>query len=143
MFKSSDVAYWKPSNFNNISLVLGIGYYQRFNWLFRFLKSLRKLTWFDLYLGCAKDGVPHYKSFALSSTTIRTKRSNCFLSFLDGTFGIGYGLRHIGLHPFLIRSLLNLFPWWQVLHQTTLRIFIIILAIHNFLFLSDSGLDFS
>ena len=36
MFKSSYVAYWKTSNFNNISLILGIGYGSHFNCILEF-----------------------------------------------------------------------------------------------------------
>ena len=78
MFKSSDIAYWKPSDFNKISLILRIGYNLCFTCLFRFLKSLRKRNRFDLCLGCAKDGDPHPESFYLSRATSRTKRSNSF-----------------------------------------------------------------
>ena len=39
MFKPSDVAYLKSSNFNNISFILGIGYGLIFTCLFRFLNA--------------------------------------------------------------------------------------------------------
>ena len=68
MFKSSDIAYLKPSNFNNISLVLSIGYGLGFNCLFKVIKSLRKHNRFFLGLGCAKDGDRHSESFDFSST---------------------------------------------------------------------------
>ena len=45
--------------------MLGNGYGLRFNGLFKFLNSLRKLTQFDLGLGCAKDGATHSESFSL------------------------------------------------------------------------------
>ena len=75
MFKSSNVAYWKPSNFDNISLIFDIRYGLWFNCLFGYLKSLRKCTWFDLGLGCAKDGYHHSESLARSSTHNRNKHS--------------------------------------------------------------------
>ena len=92
MFKASDLAYWKPSFFYNILLILGIGYDLRFDCLFRFIKSLRKHTRFDLVLGCAKDGDLHSESFALSSTTIRTKCS-FFKTYF--TLVTGYYCEHI------------------------------------------------
>ena len=61
IFKSSDVAYWKPSNFNNISFIFGIGCGFRFNFLFRFLNSIRKHNRFYLGLGCANDEDPNYE----------------------------------------------------------------------------------
>ena len=78
MFKSSDISYLKPSCLSNISLILGIGYGLRINYLFRFLKSLRKLNQFGLGLGCEKIGDTHSESLALSRTPIRTKRSTFF-----------------------------------------------------------------
>ena len=73
-------------------MILGIGYDLRFNFLFRFIKSLRKHTRFDLGLGCAQDGVPHYEMFALSRTTIRNKRSTYFSLC---SFGTVHDLEHI------------------------------------------------
>ena len=46
MLKSSGVAYLKHSNFNDISLLLGISYGLYFNWLFEFLKLLRNVLIF-------------------------------------------------------------------------------------------------
>ena len=63
MFKSSDAAYWEPSYFNNVSLILGVGYGLHCNCFLRFIKSLRRRTQFDLGLGCAKDGDPHSEFF--------------------------------------------------------------------------------
>ena len=67
-----------------------------FNCLFRFLKSLRKHTWFYLGLGCAKDGASHSESFATSRTHSRNKRSTTFLNISSCTFGTGYARKHIG-----------------------------------------------
>ena len=74
MFKSSDVSYRKPSNFNIISLILGIGYGFRFNYLFGLIKSLIKRTILVLVLDCVKDGDTHYELLDLSRTPSRTKR---------------------------------------------------------------------
>ena len=59
-------------------MIFGIGYGFRFTCLFKFLKSLRKRTRFDLGLGYAKDGAPHSESFATSRTPNRTRRSTSF-----------------------------------------------------------------
>ena len=96
MFKSSDVVYWKPYNFNIISLISGVGYYLRFNYLYRFLKSLRKCTQFDLGLVCAKDGYPHSKLFSTSRDLSYTKHSTSFFDIYLCNFGTGYGREHIG-----------------------------------------------
>ena len=53
---------------------LGIGYGFRFNYLFRFLKSLIKGTKFDLGLCRAKYGAHHSESFATLGTHNPTKR---------------------------------------------------------------------
>ena len=122
IFKSSDVTYWKPSNFNNISLIFGIGYGFRFNCLFTFLKSLRKRTQFDFGLDCAKDWAPHSESFDTSRTPSRTNRSTSFLKISLCTFGSAYVCESIYFAYYLIRSLLYLFYRYQVFHQTTLQI---------------------
>ena len=96
MIKSRDVSYWKPSNFNNISFLLGIVYGLHFNCLFIFLRSLRKLTRFDLGLDCAKDGAPHSEYLDFSIILSRNKRSTSALNIPLCTLGTGYGLKHIG-----------------------------------------------
>ena len=92
MFESSNVAYLKPSSFNNIPLILGIVYGLRFNFLFIFLKSLRKRTRFVLALGYGKDGAAHSESFDISSTTSRTKFPTSFLNISSCTFDTGCGI---------------------------------------------------
>ena len=77
IFKSSDVTYWKTSNFNNISLIFGIGFF-RFNCLFKFLNSLSKSALFDLGLCRAKYGYPHSELFSTSRTPSKTRRSTSF-----------------------------------------------------------------
>ena len=77
-------------------MVLGIGYCLRFNFLFRFLKSIIKRTRFDLVLACAKDGAPHSELLGSSRNHSSTKRSTSFLKNYSCTFGTGYGLKHIG-----------------------------------------------
>ena len=99
MFKSSGVAYWKPSNFNNITLILGIGYGLRLNYLSIFLSSLRKYTQFDLGLGCAKDGATHSGSFTSSRTYSRNKCPTSFFNISSCTFVTVYGFEHIGFAP--------------------------------------------
>ena len=96
MFKSSDISYWKHYKFNKISLVFGIGYGFRFNFLFGFLNSDKKLTWFDLGSGCAKYGATHYELFDTSRTPNRTKRPTSFLNIYSCTFSTSYGREHIG-----------------------------------------------
>ena len=95
MFKSSDVVYWKPFNFNNISFIFGVGYAFCLNCLFIFLKSIRKRTWLDLFLGCMKYWDPHSESFATSRDPSRNKFSTSFLKISLCTFGTGYGREHI------------------------------------------------
>ena len=96
MFKSSDVAYWKSSNLNNISFIFDIWYGFCYNCLFWFIKSLKKHTQFDLGLGCAKDGDPHSESFYISRTLSKTKNLTSFLNISLCNFGTGYGCEHIG-----------------------------------------------
>ena len=96
-FKPSEKAYWKPSKFNNISLILGIGYGFCFNCLFRLLNSLRKQTRFDLGLGWAKYEARHSESFSNSKTPNRTKCQTYFLRISSCTFGTGYGWDQIGV----------------------------------------------
>ena len=90
IFKSSELAYWRPSQFNNISLVSGIGYGFRLNCLFRFLRSLRKRTRFDLGLGWEKDGATHSESFATLRNPSINIRSTYFLNISLCTFGTRY-----------------------------------------------------
>ena len=52
-----------------------MGYNFRFNYLFILIKSLNKHTQFDLGLGCANYGDPHYESVATSRTPSMNKRS--------------------------------------------------------------------
>ena len=85
MFKRTEVAYWKTSNFNNISLILGIGYGLRFNCLFMFLRTLIKRTWVDLGLGCAKHGAPYSDFFALSRNPSRNKCSTSLKIYIHVT----------------------------------------------------------
>ena len=57
-----------------LNFILGIGYGLRFNYLFRFLKSLRKSTRFVLGLVYENYGAPHSESFDMPRTPSRTKR---------------------------------------------------------------------
>ena len=96
MFKSSDVVYWKPSKFNSISRIFGMGLGLRFNCLFKFRKSLKNLTQFVFNFGCAKEGAPHLDSFASSGTPKLTSILTSFLNIALCTFGTGYGHDHTG-----------------------------------------------
>ena len=97
IFKSSDVAYLKPSSFYNIPLILGIGYGLRFLWLFKFLNPLIKRTGFVLDLGCTKDGSTLSESFEFLITPSGTKRSTSFLKNSLCNFGTIYGLENMFL----------------------------------------------
>ena len=77
-------------------MVFGIGYGFLFNFLFRFLKLLRRRNRFDLGLGCANNLVPHYESFATSRTPSTTKRSTSSLNISSCTFVTWYGRDQIG-----------------------------------------------
>ena len=96
MFKSSDVAYWKPSNLNNISFIFIIGYGFQFNFLFIFLKLLSIHTQFGLGFGFAKYGAPHSESFETSSNPISTKHSTSVLNISSCNIGTAYSRKHIG-----------------------------------------------
>ena len=137
VFKSSDVAYLKPYNFNRISFILGIVCGLCFNCLFRFLKSLRKHTRFYLGLGYSKDGADHFELLARSRNPSRNKRSTSFLNISLCNFSIGYGFEHIGFALYFNSK----YTWsvFQVPSVTSkiLRIFVIILAIHYIVILSN------
>ena len=127
--KLSDIAYWNTSNFNNISLIFGIGYSFCFNCLFRFLSSLRKRTRFDLGLVWAKDRDPHSESFSTLRTPSRTRRSTYFLKISSCTFGTRYGREKIGFaYSFNSKSTGSVFQ--EVFHWTTIQNFVKIAAIH-------------
>ena len=71
-----------------------MGYCFHFNCFFRFLKSLRKITRFDLGLGCEKYGAPYSESFDTSRTPNRNKIPTSFLKFVY-TLDTGYGRKNI------------------------------------------------
>ena len=77
--------------------MLGIGYGLQFNYLFKFLKSLRKRTWFVFGLVCVKDGDPHSESFDFSINPNITKQYTSFSNIYPCIFGTGYGSKHISL----------------------------------------------
>ena len=144
MFKSSDASYWKPTYFNNILLILGIGYSLHFNCLFIFLKSRIKRTLFVLGLGFENDDNDHFGSFSPSRTPSRTKFPTYFLYifFVYRRYWIWYWTYRLRI-LFEILSLLYLFSRCQVFHQTTLLFFVIISAIHYVVILSYVVIDFS
>ena len=129
IFRSRNGAHLKHYSLNNISLIFGMGYGFCFNYLFIFLKSLRKCTRFVLGLGCVKDGAPHSESFAKSRTLSRNKRTTYFWTFprvplvLDMFSNISASI------PLLIWSLLDMFCWYQFFHQRSLKFFVLMLAI--------------
>ena len=67
-----------------------------FSCLFRFLKSIRERSKFDLGLDWAKDGAPHSESFDTLRTPSRTEHITYFLNIYPCTFGTGYGCKQIG-----------------------------------------------
>ena len=58
MFKSSDIAYLNPSNFNSISRIFGMGQGLRFNCLFKSRKSFKNLTWLVFAFSWTTEGDP-------------------------------------------------------------------------------------
>ena len=78
IFKSRELSYLKPTNFNNILLILGNGYGLCFHGLFRLIKLLIKCTLFYLGLGFANYGDPYSESLSRSRTPSTTKLSTSF-----------------------------------------------------------------
>ena len=142
MLKWSDVAYWKYSNFKNISLIFGIGYGFCFNYLFRFLDSLRKLTWFDLGLGCENDGLPILNNLLPQLLIIGLNFQPPFFTFTHVTSLLGIFASIFSLHYLLTQSLLDLVYRFQVFHSTTLRISVIMLSIHYVVSLLNVDTEF-
>ncbi len=98
MFKSSVVAYVKPSSSCNVVLILGIGYGFLTIRLFSSLK-------FDIvhtvlsFFRMMKEGKAHLDDGCHFITPINMKWSISFVRVALCIFGIGYGLPWYGLAP--------------------------------------------
>jgi hypothetical protein len=79
MFKSSDVAYRNPSNFNNMSCIFGIGYGFLLIRLFNSLKSVIDLSVVS-FLGTVNAGKAHSDLFTLRITPMCNMQINIFYS---------------------------------------------------------------
>ena len=74
MFKSSDVAYLKPSSFSSKSCIFGSGYGLRLMCLFSSLKSVN--IWIEeSFFGITNVGAPHSDLFTCPSTPIFNNHS--------------------------------------------------------------------
>ena len=91
MFKSREVAYLKPSSFNNKSCILGIGNGLRLIRLFSSLKSEIKRT-VPFFFGIINVGAAHSELFIRFKTPILTSRSTSFFKVSSCIRGIGKGL---------------------------------------------------
>ena len=91
IFKSSDEAYLKPSNFSSKSCILGIGNGFLQILLFNSLKSDINLT-VPFFLDIINVGAAHSLILIFLSTPISTNRSSSFFRVASCTFGIGKGL---------------------------------------------------
>ena len=111
-------------------MIFGTRYGFRFHCLFIFLKSIRKRTIFDLVLGSANDGAPHYELFDTPSNHSRTRHSTSFLTYLCVPLVLYMVASRLALHPLLTYILQDVFSRFQVLHQTTLWISVKKSAIH-------------
>ena len=78
MFKSREVAYLKPSSFNNKSCILGIGNGLRLIRLFSSLKSEIKRT-VPFFFGIINVGAAHSELLIRLRTPILTRHSTSFL----------------------------------------------------------------
>ena len=90
MFKSREVAYLKPSSFNNKSCILGIGNGLRLIRLFSSLKSEINLT-VPLILGIIWVGAAYWELLIFLNTPILINLSTSFLRVGSWIFGIGKG----------------------------------------------------
>ena len=75
-------------------------------------------------------------------TPSKNNRWNYFLNISLCNFGTIYVRKYIGSNFSLIRSLLDLFSRYQVIHQVALQIYVIILAIHLKKEISDVDIEF-
>ena len=96
MFKSIDISYFKPSHFNNISLILGIWYVLCFNCLVKFLKLIRKTLYFFWFV-MWKIWRSTFRVFAIFKNPSGDKCSTSFLNISSCNLDTGYGLQNICL----------------------------------------------
>ena len=89
MFKSNDVAYLKPSNFNSRSCIFGIGNGFRLIRLFSSRKSDMNLT-VPFFFGMINVGAAHSEQFTFRSTPIRQSLTTSVRRVYLCIFGIGY-----------------------------------------------------
>ena len=74
MFKSSEVAYLKPSSFSSKSCIVGRGYGLHLMSLFRSLKAVN-IRIVESFFGITNGSAPHSNLFTHRSTPIFTNRS--------------------------------------------------------------------
>jgi hypothetical protein len=99
MFKSSVVAYLKPSSsYCKVVLILGIGYGYLTICLLSSLKSDIVCTVWSFF-GMMKEGEAHLDNGCHFNTPINTRQSISFIRVALCIFGIGYGLPWYGLAP--------------------------------------------
>ena len=137
MFRSIDVAYWKPSNLNKISLIFGIWHGLCFNYLFGFLKSIINHNRFALGLGCAKYRDPYSELFAFWWNISRNKRSTSFLNIYFCTFGNGFGFTY-SFNPVST----GYFSQVPSVPSNNSSVFVIFLAIQYVAFMWNVGIAF-
>jgi hypothetical protein len=98
MFKSSVVAYVKPSSSCSMVLILGIGYGFLMIHLLSSLKyDIVRTVWF--FFGMIKEGEAHLDDGCHFNTPINIRPSISFIRVALCIFGIGYGLPRYGLAP--------------------------------------------
>ena len=98
MFKSKDVAYWKPSSFSSKSWIFGIGK----GFLFILLFSSRKseMNWIiPFFFGMMNVGAAHSERFTFRKTPMLHKRSTSVRKVCSWIFGIGYAWAWYGFTP--------------------------------------------
>ena len=88
-----------------------------------------------------KDEAPRSGLLSTSRTPIRNFSSTSFLVISLHTFGTGYGHDHIGSASSFNLKFTGYVFRYQVFRQTTLRISVIILAIHYVVLLSYVCID--
>jgi hypothetical protein len=98
MFKSSVVAYVKPSSSCNLVLILGIGYGFLTICLLSSLKSVIVRTVWSFF-GMMKEGKAHLDNGCHFNTPINIRQPVSFIWVASCIFGIGYGLPWYGLAP--------------------------------------------
>ena len=142
MLISGCVAYWKPSNLNNISVIFGIGCGLWFNCLFRFLMSVRKRTQIDLVFVVRRIGLPVLNHSLFQWLLVGLNVQPPFWTFIHVYLVMDMVASILYLHSLLIRSLLDMFSRCQLFYRTTETILVLILEGHCTVFLSDFVIEF-